>query len=371
MDTNETQPTPPSVSQPTIVSTPAHTPVWLIVLLLLLFWPAAFYLMYKDKRFHTWFPVLLWIYAIPFLLLSLVYAFFVIPQLNALLVSVNAVHPSLTIIYVIIALVDVVLIIEIIFAFYAKKQIREDTIHANKALLITITLLILNITICYLYSVFLSLSVITPIYSLMSAVGDDTHGLSPAESKSTATAPSSALQNIDTTNWQTYTSPCITFKYPSNYLKNMDTIMTDHKIVKGKDIYGTTGVDFVFDAQAHTKGTIRVSCMPNFANLDNSAYLKQWQDSFNSNTKNNTSGDNYQFMTISGKSAIRVIYNAYTSSIDGRIGTDDIYTSDENYIYQIEMAWPTTADNIPNLPDRLNYNILLQSVVFIQPTITP
>jgi hypothetical protein len=167
MDTNETQPTP-SVSQPAIVPTPTHTPVLLIIILLLLFWPAAFYLMYKDKRFHTWFPVLLWIYAIPFLLLSLVYAFLIIPQLNALYVSMNVNHPSLTVIYAIIAVVDVVLIIEIIFAFYAKKQIREQTIHANKTLLITITLLIFNSVIAYLNGVFLATSVITPIYSLMS-----------------------------------------------------------------------------------------------------------------------------------------------------------------------------------------------------------
>jgi len=126
--------------------------------------------MYKDKRFHTWFPVLLWIYAIPFLLLSLVYAFFVIPQLNALYMSMNSVHPSLPLIYTVMVLVDVVLIIEIIFAFYAKKQIREQTKHAKKVLLITITLLILNSAIGYLNSVFLSTSVITPIYSLMSNV---------------------------------------------------------------------------------------------------------------------------------------------------------------------------------------------------------
>lgn len=188
----------------------------------------------------------------------------------------------------------------------------------------------------------------------------------PGESNTEITQNKVNTSITPSASLQTYSSPCISFKYPSEFQKFSDKITTEHKIFQGKDVYGTTGVTFTEAGQAGTKDLIQISCMPNFGNIDNNMYLKQYQDDFNSQAKTNIAGDHYQFITIGGKSALRVLHNDYNSGTVSAPGLDDVYTSDNSYTYRIELGWPTALDNDMSLPSHQLFESLLQTVTFPQ-----
>ena len=89
---NQQSSVPPS-NLPSIPTSPPqidkHTAVWLVILLFLVFPPAALFIIFKEKYYHGWLAILLWLYAIPLFLTYLVMRISVIPQLENLYKSLN------------------------------------------------------------------------------------------------------------------------------------------------------------------------------------------------------------------------------------------------------------------------------------------
>lgn len=63
-----------------------HVPAWIIIMLLLInvTSPIALFFMFLEKRYHSWFPILLWVCAGFWLLFLAVFGIFVLPQISTL-----------------------------------------------------------------------------------------------------------------------------------------------------------------------------------------------------------------------------------------------------------------------------------------------
>ena len=220
-------------------STSSHQAAWIIILLLIFFPPLAWYFMWREPRYHTWFPVLLLIYsAISLTILSIVF-FFVYPQINKLYESLDVVKPNSWSQYAIYALFALA-VLQILFSFVLFRQLKIHHILKKNYLVATIFFLALYYLSTPIFSVFAQLSAITPIYTLTNSVND--YSVSPTHS--TSPTPASAID--PTTDWKTYqhTDYNFSLNYPSN-LTVQEEKFSEYNVIRFTSEYKPPFSDYV------------------------------------------------------------------------------------------------------------------------------
>ncbi|MBI3342215.1 hypothetical protein HY024_03780 [Candidatus Curtissbacteria bacterium] len=135
------------------------TASWKVTLALAVFPPLGFYLMWKDKTYHSWFSWLNWVFGI-FLLVYIWYAVYIlIPQINHALGGINGKVVSLSS-FETIAIVGFS-ILQIAIGFWIRFSVRKNGELGRGMLICAIVLLSLDYFVpTYLYS-----KIIEPIYS--------------------------------------------------------------------------------------------------------------------------------------------------------------------------------------------------------------
>lgn len=96
------------------------TPVWLVYVLLFIFPPAAWFIIWKYRKFHFLFPIILWVYSGTTLLFFLIQAIFIVPKMLSIYAEFNTEIPRIGITAVYGGIIFTLL--EIIFAFYLFKK---------------------------------------------------------------------------------------------------------------------------------------------------------------------------------------------------------------------------------------------------------
>lgn len=120
--------------------TPVHThhlPKWLVALLLVTVPPLAWWHMWKNHRYHSWFPYVLWLNAA----ITFGFAAYVVIHFYPLITKVF--HTST---YIFASHIGLLLlaIFEIIFGFYLIKMFKNEVVLGRKILAIVIILLFIN-----------------------------------------------------------------------------------------------------------------------------------------------------------------------------------------------------------------------------------
>lgn len=133
----------------------------LITLFLFVFPPISWYLLWKDKTRHGWFPNLLIIYAATTLLTYVPFQFLAVPQLSNLynITETSSTNPLLTYFYIVISAA------QLAYGIYLKRKPKP---FINAQLAISTLMLAINFAIMTvgIYSTILSiLKPITSIYS--------------------------------------------------------------------------------------------------------------------------------------------------------------------------------------------------------------
>ncbi|MEN9407893.1 MAG: hypothetical protein RLZZ455_1109 [Candidatus Parcubacteria bacterium] len=146
---------------------PGSTPTWIIILLLVFFPPLAWYFMWKEARYHRWFPVLLWLYGIISITLFAIITIFVYPQINKLFESLNIERENTWLPYA--AGTAVLLgICEILFGIFLFKKTQNGTALPNKLLLITLIILFIQWITIPVWTIITQVSIISPVYMITS-----------------------------------------------------------------------------------------------------------------------------------------------------------------------------------------------------------
>ena len=158
---------------------PFHLPHWVVILLLLFVPPVAWWHMWKNHRYHTWFPYVLWLNAA----IILGFAAYVVTHFYPLITKIS---DSST--YIFAGHIGLLLlaIFEIVFGFYLIRMFKNEAILRRRILAIVITLLFLN-------------AVAIPISQLIIT----SHLENRSEATSIAATP---LVPDPTANWKTYTN---------------------------------------------------------------------------------------------------------------------------------------------------------------------
>lgn len=119
---------------------PGSTSRWIIVLLLIFFPPLAWYFMWKEARYHRWFPVILWLYGFLSIVLFSLIVFLIYPQLNKLYESLEIERENAWLPYAAYAAIGLSAC-ELIFGVFLHKKSRNKTALSKKLLTITIAIL--------------------------------------------------------------------------------------------------------------------------------------------------------------------------------------------------------------------------------------
>jgi len=140
-----------------------------IVLLLIIFVPAALYLMYKQKRYHRWFAYLLWIEAGLSIIFFAILAIMILPHLLSLYQNLNIPYPKINL-YIAVIVLGTVSITQIIVGILLFRKAKEPGFSYKKLLYTAIALLIFNMLFGG-YGVFSSLiSIVMPIYNITNSI---------------------------------------------------------------------------------------------------------------------------------------------------------------------------------------------------------
>src|SRR5688572_3178363 len=89
MNDNSSEPVQAAATPIIPTTSEKHTPAWLIIILLLLFWPLALLLIYTDRKYHSWISHLLVSIGIIAIILNVSIMLFIIPQLTLLYKSLE------------------------------------------------------------------------------------------------------------------------------------------------------------------------------------------------------------------------------------------------------------------------------------------
>lgn len=162
---------------PTAIPSEPHVQPWLIVLLIIFFQPLAWYFMSKDKHFHGWFPFLLWVTSVPFIIVETILLLFIVPRLTTLYQQLNSSSPG-TISYLGIYAFIVYLLIVITFGIFLMIRVRKFGMLSKPLLWVTITVLALNLIATGIGLATTITSVILPIYNLTNAIIEQPSGIS-------------------------------------------------------------------------------------------------------------------------------------------------------------------------------------------------
>jgi hypothetical protein len=159
--------TPPEImSNEEIVSAvekERHTSPWVMISLLLTFFPLGLFYMVSQKYYHRWFSTLLFIIGGCNLLLSFVFGFFAFPQLQTLYRSLNFPLSSLSFSYHSFDFGIILLIVSVIYGFVLKKSCSNGGSLSKNQLFFAVLLIIVNLCIPEV----IGMTAIQPIYALL------------------------------------------------------------------------------------------------------------------------------------------------------------------------------------------------------------
>jgi len=213
------------------------TPLILVLLLLIFFPPAAWYVMWREKHYHSWFIYLIAFYGVLTLIGSFAIRLIFIPYTNQLYASLGLTQPavspfSYTNIYLILGIIEIILALLLFLVNKKHKSLPRNWLIVG-LIGLAFNSLIQPITQAYLtYTAFNNLvqqSRTTPIQSI-----------APTPTLSHTTS-------IDTAEWKTYISPENTFsiKYPANLIST--TVKNDTYDLFKRDTPNIKGTSVVFE----------------------------------------------------------------------------------------------------------------------------
>jgi hypothetical protein len=175
---NQNQQTPVPLPPDNPVVQENYTAVWKIILLIVFLPPIAWFLLYKQKHYHSWFSYLLVLRAIPELIFSTAFAFIIIPKLTPFLEQFGTKNNPTFLIYITLALLSLLAVLEIIFAVIIFKQYHQTNTVSKKLRLFAIALLFIDLLAYFFISPATVQSALEPIYSLSSKI-QQTNTLTP------------------------------------------------------------------------------------------------------------------------------------------------------------------------------------------------
>lgn len=193
------QPSNPPVPNST---TDQHTSAWVIILFLLFFPPLAIYFMYKDEKYNSWLPNTIIIIGILSFILNMTLVIFVIPQLTLLYSNLTLPYPTINIYSQPLLILFPITII--VFAFVARNKIKNRVLGVKNWVNASVIILVISY---FALSIVPMISVIQPIYNLISQIDNSTN-----ENTSTPTPTVSPISD-----WKTFKADEFMFKYPNNW----------------------------------------------------------------------------------------------------------------------------------------------------------
>lgn len=207
----------------------SRTPAWLVVFLLLFFWPLALYFMYKDKKYHSWIAFLLIFIGVVMAGMNGALAFFVIPQLSSLYRSLS-IDYSITLPLVVSLFVFAANIAAVVLGIVLLNKLRFSKIYPAKLVSISTIVFALSLTL----SVIGPMAATAPIYELINRLYSDQPlqatctmeaKLCPDGTSVGRSGPSCefapcpvASPSAILSNWKTYNNQTLKYeiKYPPN-----------------------------------------------------------------------------------------------------------------------------------------------------------
>lgn len=154
-----------SSPKPPVNQDQTHVPAWIIIVLLLIniTTPVALFLIFREKRYHSWFPILLWICAGFWLIFLAIFGIFILPQISTLSSNLGI---SSTSIYVPFTLGVLLVIVQIVCGFILKKKLASGVVLSKKSLWLAMIILVIGY-----YGAAISILVsISQIYKIISSL---------------------------------------------------------------------------------------------------------------------------------------------------------------------------------------------------------
>ena len=136
------------------------TAVWVVYLFLAFFPPVAFYLLWRDKAYHSWFATLCWLFGASLVLFSFSFNFYVLPKINTVIseFSPKKIETGAS---GLIWLTIILGIMQFVFGFFLKRKFNDNGELSTAYLFVCLTFLILD----YVLPLLVYLTVITPLYN--------------------------------------------------------------------------------------------------------------------------------------------------------------------------------------------------------------
>jgi hypothetical protein len=155
----------PTTSLTTVTTGQSHFSKWLVLLLLFILPPLAWFLIWKDEHYHRWAYRLLWVYGVLGLMIVVIETVFVIPQLLLLYRNLNvSIPPNITIGIVFTVLICIA---EIIFGFILRDKLNKNDASSKQFVGISFIIIIFGTSI---WVGSLITGIISPIYNLISSI---------------------------------------------------------------------------------------------------------------------------------------------------------------------------------------------------------
>lgn len=141
-------------------------PEWIIVMLLLVFPPVAWYIMWRENHYHNWFTSLLLVSGI-LSLLTFFPMLYAIPQIATIYQSLNL-STSGTFIAIVWIYSGIVLsIFELVLAFVIREKVKAQGHASNQLLLFAVLILCVTYLLISVGSIGMGLSIIVPLYKVL------------------------------------------------------------------------------------------------------------------------------------------------------------------------------------------------------------
>lgn len=146
----------------------AHTSAWIVVVLLLIFPPLAWYFMWRERRYHSWFPMLVVLYGVLTLVVSLVFTVLVLPKFIDLYRDFGVRFPTNA--WVMSYAGIAYGILQVSFGLYARRRLITSAKPVEWLLAVSVLLLLLNFLGGGVLQAMMVISVLLPIYNLTSSI---------------------------------------------------------------------------------------------------------------------------------------------------------------------------------------------------------
>ncbi len=149
---------------------PSHTHPLTIISWLFIFPPLGFYFIYKDPKYHSWVTNLLYITSVFPLVIFLIQALIVVPQLKVIYAETGAPadYPRLTAYYITLFLLSIG---QIIYGVYLKNLLGQSLPDTKKYLLLGFVIMSFGLFLeSWISGIFLN-AILYPIYNLSNYMG--------------------------------------------------------------------------------------------------------------------------------------------------------------------------------------------------------